>query len=413
MIQACIISVGNELLNGHTADTNACWLSGKLFETGIATGGIWCVPDEVNRIVNALKDAAEIGQLLLVTGGLGPTEDDLTREAMAGYLGVELEFHQHLLDSIDLFFKKRGKTMASTNRRQAYIPTGAEILDNPMGTAAGFSCSKGPVQIAVMPGVPSEMKQMFESHIMPQIGPLAKEQIVVSGKLRCYGVGESTIAEKLGDLMKRGRNPQINSTCGSGDIILHVVAKADSPEAARDMLEKDKALIRQALGTWIYGQDDQSLPAVVAELLKTSHKTIALAESCTGGLLSKMITDLPGASDYFLGSWITYSNASKIIHLGIPEKLLLEHGAVSEPVARAMARNISERFRSDIGVGITGVAGPDGGTEEKPVGLVYIGVQMDDKCHVQECRFGLMERRWIRQRSALTALNLIRLRLKV
>jgi nicotinamide-nucleotide amidase len=412
-MKAGIISIGNELLSGQTVDTNAAWLAGQLFEKGMATVGSWTVPDEQARIVSAIGQAATEGTLILITGGLGPTDDDVTRQAVAAWLEVELEFHPELLTQITAFFEKRGKKMAPKNRSQAFLPAGSTALDNPLGTAPGVWACKDRTLLAVMPGVPAEMKRMFTEQVLPRIAHSTKGPAVVSRKLRCFGAGESDIAQKLGDLMKRGRNPLINCTCGSGEIVLHIVATADEPGTARSMIEADKHRIRECLGDWVYGQDDQTLPALVGELLRARHKTIAVAESCTGGLLSKMLTDIPGASAYVKAGWVTYSDQSKSAQLQVPESLVAECGAVSEPVARAMARQAAQRSGAEVAVSITGIAGPGGGTDSKPVGLVYIALEVDGQCEVKECRFPPSNRHWVRLRSALTALNWIRLRLQV
>jgi len=413
MKKACIVSIGNELLNGQTVDTNASWLAGRLLEKGVLTAGIWLVPDEKQRIVKAIQDASELGDLILITGGLGPTDDDLTRDAVAAYLGVELEFHTEILRIINDFFERRGRKMAPTNRSQAYFPAGAAILDNPIGTAPGFWARKKDIDIVVMPGVPSEMKQMFTGHVLPSVEQSLLTARVVCRKLRCFGAGESDIAQKLGNLMERGRNPLINCTCGSGEIILHINAASEDAAAALEMINDDIAAIRGRLGEWVYGEDDQSLPEVVGNLLKKRHQTIVTAESCTGGLLAQMLTEIPGSSEYLLAGWVTYSNEAKIRLLGVPEKIIADFGAVSEPVAQSMAVQAAQKSGADIAIAITGIAGPDGGTDEKPVGLVYIGVLMDGVCQVRECRFSAMNRHWVRLRSALTALNYIRLRLEV
>jgi nicotinamide-nucleotide amidase len=303
--------------------------------------------------------------------------------------------------------------MSPKNHSQAYIPAGAEVLDNPLGTAPGFWSRKDRFCIAAVPGVPSEMKHMFTEQVNPRIRTSCAGPVVVSGQLRCFGAGESDIAQKLGDLMERERNPLINCTCGSGDIILHIIATANDRETAQKMVEKEKKALCECLGEWVYGQEGQSLSVVVNELLKKNHKTIALAESCTGGMLSQILTDIPGASDTFLAGWVTYSNGAKISQLGIGAEIIDKYGAVSEPVACMMAAQSAKKTGANIGVGITGIAGPGGGTEEKPVGLVYIAVQFDDKCIVRECRFPPTGRQWIRLRSALTALNMIRLQFKV
>ena len=379
---------------------------------GIETAGGWTVPDDQERIIRTLGQACELCDLIIVTGGLGPTDDDLTRQAVAAFLDVELEFNKSILDIINAFFQRRGKTMAEKNRSQALFPAGSEVLDNPIGTAPGFWSRHGDVSIAAVPGVPAEMKLMFRNQIVPRIQLLEKGDVFVSAKLRCFGAGESDIAQKLGGLMIRGRNPLINCTCGSGDIVLHVIAHAKNKTEAAEMLEKDMSLVHNVLGGLVYAEGEQSLPAVVGKLLKQHHHTIALAESCTGGIVSQMITDIPGASDYFLGSWVTYSNDAKI-QLGIPEQLIIDHGAVSEQVASVMAENVARHFGANIGVGITGIAGPGGGTEEKPVGLVYIGLQIDDTNTVEKCLFSSKNRQWIRSVAAMTALNMVRLRLNI
>ena len=371
------------------------------------------MPDETDRIVETFRTTAEHAEMILVTGGLGPTDDDLTREAVAQYLGVKLELHSDILEQLTAFFEKRGKQMAEKNRCQAYIPAGCEMLDNPYGTAPGFWGQKEGVFIAAMPGVPSEMKQMFNKQVAGRIQKIHSGPTIVSGKVRCFGPGESTVAQKLGDLMDRDRNPLINCTCGQGDIILHMIAQAEDRKKAAEMVESDKKMLTELLGDWVYGYDDQSLGGLVGNLLKECARTIALAESCTGGLLTKMLTDIPGSSDYLLAGWVTYSNEAKVAQLDVPESLIAEYGAVSGPVAREMAIGAARKTGSDIAVGITGNAGPGGGTAEKPVGLVYIGVFGKGECFVEECRFPATNRGFIRRQAALTALNLVRLQLQI
>jgi nicotinamide-nucleotide amidase len=407
-MNACIVSIGNELLNGHTADTNTPWLCAKLLEVGIPVKGGWLVPDEHDRIIQSLRQAAEWGSLILVTGGLGPTDDDITRQTVADYLQVSLEFHPELLEKLKSFFAQRGRPMPEKNISQAYIPLGCEIVDNPKGTAAGFWSDNGQVKIAVMPGVPEEMKFMFETQILPRLNQLPPDTVVVNDKVRCFGIGESDIAQKLGNLMQRGRNPLINSTCGSGDVVLHISATACNRDEALQMIKQDKQLLSELLGDCIYGYEDESLAHKVGGLLRQRSKTLAVAESCTGGLLSEMLTDIPGSSDYLLAGWIAYSNEAKINQLGVPEQLIIEHGAVSGPVAREMAIGAVRKSGADIAIGITGIAGPGGGSIQKPIGLVFISLYLDGECTVYEYRFPPVSRQSIRQRAAMTALNLIR-----
>lgn len=412
-MKACIVSIGNELLNGQTTDTNTAWISGRLFETGIATVGGWTEPDEITSIVKALDAAAERADIVLVTGGLGPTDDDLTREAMAAYLGVQLEFHQDIMDWLKALFESRGWPMAEKNRSQAFIPAGCEILVNDCGTAPGFWCQKKQCLFAVMPGVPTEMKRMFDEQVLPRIRKMHTDSVLVSGRVRCFGGGEAAIAQKLGNLMNRSRNPLINCTCGAGEILLHIVAQAKDRKTAEKMVADDKKLLSGVLGEWVYGYDTQSLPAIVGSLLRQKRYTIAMAESCTGGLVSKLLTDIPGSSDYIKVSWLTYANEAKISQLGVPAQLIEQHGAVSEPVARAMAVGAAAKSGAQVAVGVTGIAGPAGGTNEKPVGLVYIAVYVGGECKVTECRFPNTNRDFIRLRAALTALNLVRLQLQI
>ncbi|MHC5082499.1 MAG: competence/damage-inducible protein A [Planctomycetota bacterium] len=407
-MKVSVVSIGNELLNGQTVDTNASWLAGRLYEIGIETVSIHAVPDTVTDIVQVLIDVSAKADVILISGGLGPTEDDLTRQAVASFLNADLQLHPHIVDRLEAFFAVRGRKMADTNRRQAYMPQGCDILDNPCGTAPGFWGQKGGISVAVMPGVPSEMKQMFQHHVLPRIVKMSRGGVIASGKVRIFGPGESTLAQTLGDLMHRSRNPLINCTCGAGELLLHVVASADDQATAAQMVQADKDRLTKLLGQWVYGYDDDSLPLIVSKMLKQQGKTIALAESCTGGMLSSMLTDIPGASDYLHTNWVTYRNEAKVHQLGVPAELIATHGAVSDPVARAMAQGAAQKAGTHIGVGITGIAGPGGGTDDKPVGLVYIGICIDGKCTVEECRFLSINRNYIRQRSALTALNLIR-----
>ncbi|HOK96331.1 MAG TPA: competence/damage-inducible protein A, partial [Anaerohalosphaeraceae bacterium] len=408
-----IISIGNELLNGHTTDTNASWLAGELLAMGLPTAGVWTVPDEISRIIHAFDEASREAEILLITGGLGPTDDDLTRQAAASWLGTDLVFQPEWLDKIADFFKKRGRTMPARNQSQAYIPAGCRRLDNPAGTACGFWGLRNGVFFAAMPGVPEEMKRMFNEQVKDQIDTAAQGAFTAAGKLHCFGAGESDIAQRLGDLMNRRRNPLINCTCGAGEVVLHIIASADSKMQAMKMVQDDKQRLKALLGNIVFGEDDSSLPAAVGQLLREKHKTIAAAESCTGGLLSKMLTDIPGSSAYMLAGWVTYSNEAKVRQLGVPEQFIRDFGAVSRQVASAMAEGAAKRSGADIAVSITGIAGPDGGSEEKPVGLVFIGVWTDGICDVQRCRFGDADRQSIRQRAAMTALNLVRLRLQV
>jgi nicotinamide-nucleotide amidase len=411
MKKACIVSIGNELLNGQTIDTNANWLQRELLALGIPTEGVWDVGDDIGRIVTTLGQASEVGNLIFITGGLGPTDDDITRQALADFLGVELEFHQSLFDKIEAFFKSRKYPMSGLNRVQAYIPKESFVIDNPIGTAPGIHAAVKNKDYFSLPGVPVEMKRMFTDYILPRLKSQHTGQIVLNGRIFCFGTGESALAQMLGSRMKRGQNPLLNCTVNGGDITLHIVAQADNFQQAQQMIDQQKREICAILGSYVYSAEDKSLADVVGQLLRKKKKTLVTAESCTGGLVGKLMTDIPGSSEYYQGGWVTYSNEVKIRELGVPRELLEQYGAVSEPVARAMAQGAIQKSGADAAIAVTGVAGPDGGTEQKAVGLVYIAVQIDKNIDVKEFRFAPLSREMIRQRAALSALNLLRLKM--
>lgn len=412
MKKASIVSIGNELLNGQTVDTNTTYLSSELLSIGIPVVSSYTIGDDVDAIVRAFNLAVADADIVLVTGGLGPTDDDLTRQAFAGYLGTKLQLQADLLDRLENFFKKRNLQMSEKNKIQAYIPTGAKPIENSLGTAPGIMAEVKGKLIFAFPGVPSEMKRMFTKSVFPELQRFSGEQAVVVRKLRCFGAGESAIAELLGDACLRGRNPLVNCTVEYGIITLHVIATSGDKDTARQMAEKEEKTIRNTLGELVYGAAEQSLAEVVGEKLARQGKTIAVAESCTGGTVARLLTDIPGASKYFTHGWITYSNAAKTSELGIAAELIEKYGAVSEQVAQAMAFNARKKARTDFAIGITGIAGPDGGTEQKPVGLVYISVDSDNGCDTKRCFFS-HGRRSIRLRAAQTALNMLRLRLNI
>jgi len=427
MKKASIVSIGNELLSGQTVSTNASYLSKRLLSIGIPVISSYTIGDEIDLIVRALNLASSDADIVLATGGLGPTDDDLTRQAFAKFLGCELQLQEELLDKIQQRFANRNLQMSAKNKIQAYIPAGAKALENNLGTAPGiraeYTCPeqgrrKGKLLFA-LPGVPLEMKQMFEESVMPELQRFAGDQVVIIRKLKCFGTGESNIAEMLGDLMQRGRNPLINCTVEHGVITLTINATAEDKDTAQQIAEKDEKLLRDILGEFVYGTGEQSLAEVVGEKLTQQNKTIATAESCTGGTLAKLLTDIPGASGYFTYGWITYSNDAKISELGIPRELIDKYGAVSEQVAEAMARGAREKSGTDFAVGVTGIAGPTGASEQKPVGLVYISVDTSNGCETKRFIFPSKacprakrrDRNSVRLRAAQTALNMVRLRL--
>jgi nicotinamide-nucleotide amidase len=410
MKKASVISIGNELLSGRTVDTNCAHLSERLLSISIPVVSSYVVRDEVEAIVRSLDLAVGEADVVLITGGLGPTDDDVTRQALAAFLKVELQFQGELLEKIMVFFARRGRQMAIKNKVQAYIPAGSKALANNLGTAPGIMAKVGEKLLFALPGVPSEMERMFEESVIPELRKLDVERVIVIRKLRCFGTGESNIAELLGDFGRRGRNPLINFTAGHGVITLHIVATAANEAQARRMAEKDEKQLRGMLGEFVYGTGEQTLAEVVGDKLARKGKTIAVAESCTGGLVSKLLTDVPGASRYLTHGWITYSNGAKISELGVASGLIEKHGAVSEEVAQAMARRAREKAGADAAIAVTGIAGPTGGREQKPVGLVYVSVEWDGGSDSKRFSFS-GDREAIRLRTALTALNMLRLKI--
>ncbi len=413
MANAAIICIGNELLNGQTVDTNSNWLAGRLLTASIPVVYTCTVGDVISDIKSAIECAAAKADIILITGGLGPTDDDLTRNGIAEFLAVGLEYHSEIENKVRCFFASRGYVMPQKSKIQAYLPAGTSEIENNLGTAPGIFFENDKKIIAAFPGVPSEMKQMFDKSILPRIEKIARGDFIVVRKVRCIGTGESTIAEMLGDLMSRDKNPQINCTVNRGIITLYVVARDKDKNRAESLADRDVQKLCGILGKLVYGLDEQTLPQVVGQKLLAGKKTLALAESCTGGLIAKMITDVPGSSRYFVGGWVTYSNELKISELGVEKELIERYGAVSGEVAAAMAAGARQKAAADYAIAVTGIAGPQGGSEQKPVGLVYISIVTSAGIDTEKCLFGPRDRGFIRQRAAQTALNLLRLNLGI
>jgi len=412
-MQAIIISVGDELTLGQAVDTNSAWLSARLAELGILTRAHMTVPDDQGAIVQAVRQAAESAGWIVITGGLGPTRDDLTRQALAEVRGVPLVEHAPSLARIKRFFKDRGRVMTESNRVQAMAPRGAMMLDNPQGTAPGLRLAIGRALVFALPGVPVEMKAMVEQHLAP-LGAGRAGRTVLTRKLNTFGIGEAMVGEALGDLMRRDRNPTIGTTVSAG--IVSVRIRSDFPTRARARTELDRAskIVKQKLGAAVFSEGEVSLAAVVGERLRARHLTVATAESCTAGLVAAMLTEAPGASAWFLGGWVVYANRMKTVALGVPAALIAREGAVSEAVARRMAAEALRRTLGDYALALTGVAGPGGGSPGKPVGTVWIGLgkKTAGRSRVTAERFLLPgDRAMVRERAAKAALNMLRLEL--
>ena len=399
---------GDELLRGDTLNTNQLYLAAKLVDLGLLVTHSLCVADDLTMMREAIQDSlARQPAVLVLSGGLGPTEDDLTREAVATTLGLPLELHQDILEAIRARFTSRGHKMSDTNTKQALLPQGAQILPF-SGTAPGFSLKTGPTMLIALPGVPWELKDMWETHAEPLVRDHAGGAAYEVRRLRTSGLGESLLAQTLAEIDWRGSSVSLGTRADLDGITIILRSEA-SPEGIRklDALQEHIAAL---LGDRIYSLQNESLPEVIGLLLRDSGLTIGVAESCTGGLLGKLLTDVSGSSEYFLGGVTAYHNQVKSAVLGVPEDLLATRGAVSEEVAAAMAEGVCRATGADCGLSTTGIAGPDGGSDDKPVGLVYVGCTIGDETTVERLHlFGGRDQ--VRGRAAFCALDLLRRRL--
>jgi len=407
-MNAVILAVGNELTSGQTVDTNSAYLARQLTSAGVRVSAHRTVGDDREQIAAAISQAADEADLVLITGGLGPTEDDLTREALADAMGVVMEFAEECHAWIEAFFRKLGREMCPTNRRQAMVPKGAQPLANEAGTAPGLAAKLRGARVFAMPGVPHEMRWVYHNGIVPLID--GHGESIVHRTLHTYGAGESNIGAMVSDMMKHGANPAVGTTVAAGLVTLRITSCGRDAAEANALAEETIAEARRRLGCLAFGTDDETMASVVGRVLRERGQTVATAESCTGGMVGRMITDEPGASDYFLGGVVAYANRVKQDVLGVGEEVLVAYGAVSEPVAEAMAKGARKLLGSDWAISITGIAGPEGGTPEKPVGLVYIGLSSAGSTQVH--RHVLSgTRQIVRTRASLAALNHLRLAL--
>ncbi len=411
-MNAIVLSIGDELVLGQTVDTNSAWLSRQLSAVGCRVLIHQTVGDDQPAIESAIRDAAGRCDFLVITGGIGPTADDLTRQALATVMGAPLVVDQRWLAQLHEFFQKRGRAMPRLNEVQAMIPRGADLIWNHNGTASGIHAilrgdSGRPCLVFVMPGVPKEMKAMFESDALPTIREESGGAVILSRTLHTFGLGESAVAEMLGNLMDRTRNPSVGTTVSAGIVSLRINARFPSLDEARREVEQTEVACRKALGELIFAAEDETLADVISRLLKSAGQTVATAESCTGGLLAKMLTDLSGSSQYFTHGWVTYANQAKEQLLGVPRDLLEQHGAVSEPVVLAMSRGALERSGADFALAISGIAGPTGGTPTKPVGTLCISLAWRDGTLVRTFLLS-GDREMVRDRACKMALTMLR-----
>jgi nicotinamide-nucleotide amidase len=406
-----MIFTGDELLRGDALNTNQVFLGEKLLDLGIFANRAVCIADDLRAIAEAIRNSlAREPLILILSGGLGPTDDDLTREAVAEALGVPLVFHEELLEKVRQRFAERGFPMGDSNRKQALLPQGASAIPI-SGTAPGFTVQSGRTLVAALPGVPWELMEMWTNTVAPQAEALAKSidgQGHAVRRIRTFGIGESLVADMLTEFDWRGSLVEIGTRAKIDG--LSVILRAVDTREGLEALEKTQVRIVELLGDRVLGVDCDGLPEIVANLLRKAGLTLSVAESCTGGLVGKRVTDVPGSSDYFLGGVTAYSNPVKTQLLGVPQGMLAQYGAVSEEVARAMAEGVAQLMGSDCALSTTGVAGPGGGTDEKPVGLVFIGCSIKGTTEVERMRLW-GKRDQVRERAALAALDLLRRRL--
>lgn len=407
MPDCSILSIGRELLLGQTVDTNAAWLSAYASGIGYRMRRFMVIDDDLDSIISALRQLTADSDVLLVTGGLGPTPDDLTREGLARASGVELVYHEELMEQVRARFARFGRPVTESNRAQAFLPAGAAALVNTCGTAPGVDCKIGRCAVFAMPGVPSEMKVMFESGVLPQMRAACSGQVRYMKRFHIHGVGEGRVGEAIKDAAPLSPACDLGTMVNGGIVILRAMTFAPTLEEAEQKTAAACEVLRQRFCDSIFAEDGGTLAESVVRGLIASGKTVALAESCTGGLVAAELVDVPGASAVLLEGIVCYSNASKTRRLGVDEQLLMRHGAVSREVVIALARGVRERGEADYGVAVTGIAGPGGGTPEKPVGTVWFAVATADGVYTMLNKY-IHDRAGNRNRAVNAALDFLR-----
>ena len=406
-MRAEIISVGTEILLGDIVNTNTQFLAKELASIGIEVYRQEVVGDNQDRLLGILEEALNRSDMVITTGGLGPTNDDLTKETACKFFNMDLELHQESLKALEEYFFKMGRKITESNYKQVYFPKEAIVLPNPNGTASGAILEKNNKYIVILPGPPREMKPMYLNHVKPYL--IKKGDGIIESKVvRVLGIGESMAAEKLKNFIENGVNPTVAPYAKEEDVIFRITAKAESQKEALKLIEPVKNQIEEILGQDVYGEGEETtIEMVVGDLLIKNNLKISTAESCTGGMIASRLVSVPGISDVFLEGAVTYANEAKVRTLNVKEETLKKYGAVSEETAREMAEGMAKRTGSDIAVVTTGIAGPGGGTKEKPVGLVYIGLYYKDEVYVYKNVFN-GNRQKVRTKATVTALDMVR-----
>ena len=402
-----LISVGTEILLGNIVNTNAAYLSEQCAALGLSCYYQDVVGDNDERLCETIRTALGRADILLISGGLGPTQDDLTKESAAKVMGKSLYLHEESKAFIQQFFEERGLEITDNNWKQAMVPEGCIVVDNPNGTAPGVIMAENGKHVILMPGPPNEMIPMFETSIMPYLGKL-QDGVIFSQTVKVCGVGESKAETMVQDLIEGQSNPTIATYAKTGEVHLRVTARAEDEKAAKKLVKPVVKELKGRFGSHVYTTEEEiTLEKAVVDLLLANKLTISTVESCTGGLVAARLINVAGVSEVFKSGYIAYSNKAKRRLLGIKKSLLVKHGAVSKETAREMAKGAALISKADVTVSVTGIAGPDGGTEEKPVGLVYIGCSVCGKVTVKEYHFS-GSRAKIRESTVSAALTLMR-----
>ncbi len=409
-MNAVILSIGTELVRGLRLDTHAADIARAVTAVGVDVVRHETLDDDIGAIAAAFRRAGGEADAVIATGGLGPTQDDCTRHGLAEAMGAALAEHPDAVAHLEAWAAARGRQISQSNRVQTLLPEGADALPNPVGTAVGIAARVGDAQAFCLPGVPGEMRAMLRDAVLPHLEAAAPGRVTRVHTVRTFGLPESVVGERLADLMAPGRSTRLGTACHAGVIDVHVHASGPADEVDR-LLEADTAVVRDRLGDAVFGEGEETMEGAVADALKAAGATVALAESCTGGLVAAKLVAVPGMSDHLLEAVVAYANASKVETLGVPESLVATHGAVSEPVVCAMAEGVRARAGADLAVAVTGIAGPGGGSPEKPVGTVWFALA-DGNGTEAVCERFPGDRALVRRRAALYALNLLRLRLQ-
>ncbi|MEI3336281.1 MAG: competence/damage-inducible protein A [Clostridium sp.] len=406
-MRAEIISVGTEILLGDIVNTNTQFLAKELASIGIEVYRQEVIGDNEDRLLGILEEALKRSDMVITTGGLGPTKDDLTKETACKFFNMDLELHEKSLKQLEEYFSRMGRKIVESNYKQVYFPKEAIVLPNPNGTAPGAILEKNNKYIVILPGPPKEMKPMYLNHVRPYL--IKKGDGIIESKVvRVLGIGESMAAEKLKEFIENGVNPTVAPYAKEEDVIFRITAKAEREEEALKLIEPVKNKVKEILGEDVYGEgEDTTIERVVGDLLIKNKLKISTAESCTGGMIASRLVSISGISDAFLEGAVTYSNEAKVRTLNVKEETLKKYGAVSEETAREMAEGMAKRTGSDIAVVTTGIAGPGGGTEEKPVGLVYIGLYYKGEVFVYKNVFN-GNRQEVRTKATVRALDIVR-----